>query len=496
MYQLSFKGFAQSFRSMLEVLGFLRTGSHADGIDAADISLTFFGHPVAVTRYNGRLTVRQPGTAVSLFLSLIDEIDAAYFRPSFSALQPWQIRREHWNLLYLAFDLAREPLYLFSSDQVALANEEAAKAGRRGLDLFELLQQESQRRFGFRYAGPMLDDRQCNGRHEVHVAYALAAGKPVPQEVIDDYTSLSKFDSDLQWAKPLLAVPELRGALPLSKLVPLASVMRRSKQPITSANAALLVMVMGLAPKEPTTVEVDDLLYAKGILEAHPLPDSYLKPVDIGLPACKFAEVLRRTLADGIRDRRLAELEKAREEGNLSLRDLQLGKQLAILDHGRHTHTYANEFAKAVQTADVSYLLGMLDRPDDANRTTKQAVREVFGIKLIGVRAAARRRAIFELAGMDAAQQAEWESLSVSQREARRHVNENGLFLGDRYLRAELHQGRSDIGDGLLLFDFVLVVDARVRREREDAALAHANANPGLMRRMIERNDTLMVKHD
>jgi hypothetical protein len=155
---------------------------------------------------------------------------------------------------------------LFSSDQVVRANEDAAKGSRRGLDLFLLLQDESQRRFGFRYAGPILDNRQSNGRHEVHVAYALAAGKPVPQAVIDDYASLSKFESDLQWAKPLLAVPELCGALPLAKLVPLSTVMRHSNQAITSDNAALLAMVMGLAPKEPTTVQVDDLLYAKGLL--------------------------------------------------------------------------------------------------------------------------------------------------------------------------------------------------------------------------------------
>lgn len=225
MYQLSFAGFSQSFRTMLEVLSFFRGNAISVGLDAADISLAFFGHSVSVTRFNGRLTVRRPGTATSIFLSLIDEIDGAYFRPSFAAPEPWQIRREHWQLLYLAFDLAREPLYLFSSDQVAQANEEAGKCGRRGLDLFELLQEESDRRFGFRYAGPVVEGGgQRNGRHEVHVAYALAAGKPVPQSVIDDYTSLSEFDLDLLWAKPLLAVPELRGALPLPKLVPLASV--------------------------------------------------------------------------------------------------------------------------------------------------------------------------------------------------------------------------------------------------------------------------------
>jgi hypothetical protein len=420
MYELSFAGFSQSFRTLLEVLSFFRGNALTAGLDAADISLAFFGHPVSVTRFNGRLTVRRPGTAPSIFLSLIDEIDAAYFRPSFAALEPWQIRREHWQLLYLAFELAREPLFLFSSDQVTQANEEAAQSGRRGLDLFELLQDESERRFGFRYAGPMLDNRQSNGRHEVHVAYALLAGKPVPQAVVDDYASLSEFDSDLQWAKPLLKVPELRGALSLAKLVPLVTVMRHSKQAITSCNGALLAMLMGLVPKEPTLVEVDDLLYAKGILKAHPLPEAYLKPVDVGLPTCQFAEVLRRTLADSHRDNWLAKLEAARRVGSISARSFELGGQLAILDHGRHTHTFANEFAKAVRTADMSYLLRILDRPDDANRASKQAVREVFGIKLIGVRAAARRRGIFELAGMDAAQQAEWESLSVSQREARR----------------------------------------------------------------------------
>ena len=123
MYQLSFSGSAHSFRTMLEVLRFLRDDTTVRAVDAAEIALTFFAHPVTVTRYNGELTVRRPGTAASLFLSLIDEIDAAYFRPSFTALEPWQIRREHWQLLYLAFDLAREPLYLFSSDQLAQANE-------------------------------------------------------------------------------------------------------------------------------------------------------------------------------------------------------------------------------------------------------------------------------------------------------------------------------------------------------------------------------------
>jgi hypothetical protein len=261
MYLLTLAGVSRS-QTLLEVLSIFRSDPLARELDANDVSLSLAGHPIEVTRFNGRLTVRRAGSASRLFLSLIDEIDGAYFRPAFSAPNVWEIRREHWLLLYLAFELAREPLYLFSSDQLAQANEEEARAGGGGLDLFELLQGESERRFGFPYAGPVFEAGQRNSRHEVHVAYALAAGKPVPRAVLDDYSSLSKFDSDLRWAKTLLAVPELRGALPLTKLVPLVSVMRRSKQAITSQNAALLVMLMGLTRNEPTTVEVDDLLYA------------------------------------------------------------------------------------------------------------------------------------------------------------------------------------------------------------------------------------------
>jgi hypothetical protein len=134
-----FSGYAHSLRTMLEVLRFPRDDTRVGAIDAAGIALTFFSHPVSITRYNRKLTVHRPGTATGFFLSLIDEIDAACFRPSFAALEPRQIRRDHWQLLYLAFELAPKPLYLFSSDQVAQANEEAAKTRRRGLGLFALL---------------------------------------------------------------------------------------------------------------------------------------------------------------------------------------------------------------------------------------------------------------------------------------------------------------------------------------------------------------------
>ena len=67
------------------------------------------GQPVDLTRYNGSLTVRRPGTARDVFLSMIDEIDGAYFRPNGVMQAAWQIRRSHWMLLYDAFDLTSQP---------------------------------------------------------------------------------------------------------------------------------------------------------------------------------------------------------------------------------------------------------------------------------------------------------------------------------------------------------------------------------------------------
>lgn len=61
-----------------------------------------------------------------------------------------------------------------------------------------------------------------------------------------------------------------------------------------------------------------------------------------------------------------------------------------------------------------------MDCPDERNRVSKQTVREVFGVKLLGVRAAARRRAIFALAGFNDAFQREWDAAGTP--EAREHL--------------------------------------------------------------------------
>jgi len=416
MFHLSTTNFSRSVSTLLEVLELFQNHPSLQYIDSGDVSLSYAVQAMCVTKYNGRLTVRMSGTMRDLFLAMLDEIDGAYFRPNGQALEPWQIRPAHWELLFFAFELATQPLYLFTADQVIAADF----LGARYDSVFQLCEAEIKARFGYGRGGPAVaGSGQVNSRHEVHVAYALAAGKAVPDAVLSDYEARAEpFGNDIRWARPLLSVPALRGAMPVAKLQKLVSVMTHSRQTISSANAAVLAMVARLLPNDPTHVEVDDLLYRHGLLEARALPESYREPVDIGVPVSPFATVLRRVMADERKAATLDRLDVKRAEGEIGQREYDLHRHLAALDHGRGTFEFANRMAIAIQQADMHFLLEVMDRPDDANRWTKKAVREFYGVKLIGVKAKARRRAIFALAGLDEAQQLQWELEADSSRKA------------------------------------------------------------------------------
>ncbi len=417
MFHLSTIGFSRPVATLLEVLELFQNHAHFQYVDSADVSLSYAGQPICVTKYNGKLTVRMSGTLRDLFLAMLDEIDGAYFRPNGKLQQPWEIRPAKWQLLFFAYELSTQPLYLFTSDQVISADY----TGSHYNSMFQLCDAEIKARFGFGRGGPAVaGSGQVNGRHEVHLAYALAAGEPVPQAVLDDYAALAEpFGNDIRWARPLLAVPELRGAIPAAKLQKLVAVMTHSRQIISSANAAVLAMVARLMPNEPTHVEVDDLLYRHGLLEARALPETYRESVDIGVPVSPFATVLRRVMADERKAATLDRLDAKRAGREIGQREYDLHRHLAALDHGRGTFEFPNRLALAIQNAEMQFLLDVLDRPDDVNRWSKKAVKEVYGVKLIGVKAKARRRAIFALAGMDEVQQLQWELQADSNRDAR-----------------------------------------------------------------------------
>ncbi|MFM0027435.1 hypothetical protein PQR70_14350 [Paraburkholderia madseniana] len=445
MYQLSLAGETLVLGTLLEVMARFRTDARISSVESSEILLAHCGQPVDVTRYNGALAVRRPGSVRDVFLSMIDEIDGAYFRPDGVMQAAWQIQRSHWKLLYDAFDLTSRPQLLFSSDQI---DEAKAVEGARGrLDLHELLQCECERRFGFRYAGPEYGrTRDRNGRHEVHVAYALADGLPVPEAVLAEYRELpDRFSTDMRWGRVLLDVPELRGTMSPAKVRTLVSVMSREKCGITSGNAALLAMVMRLAPNEPSFVEVDDLLFRHGLVQAYDLPDRYATAQPLGAPVSAFAEVFRRLMADSRRDTSIVRLRQERAAGRISQRSFDQQMQIAQLEHGRETFEFGNEISNAIDNGDLPYLLNLLDRPDDSNRVSKQAVQEAFGAKLLSVRAAARRRAVFQLAGFDEAQQAEWEAAGAAQREVLLRTHHAVRAAGVAAIHPAIYGGKTTV---------------------------------------------------
>jgi len=187
--------------------------------------------------------------------------------------------------------------------------------------------------------------------------------------------------------------------------------------------------------------------------------------VALGKPVSKFAEVLRRIMADERREMAIAQAELERAKGNMSSRTLEYHRQVAALDHGRQTYEYPNRVSAAIDSADMAFLLELLDRPDDCNRWSKKAVREMFGVKLIGAKAAARWRAIFALAGMDERKQAEWKRDAATARERRladaaaASDREQSVAAGLTQIASTSHgeSRRSNLGRGQL---FVTGVEA------------------------------------
>jgi hypothetical protein len=442
MYTLSIPSATIELEALVEVFHLFFHDGRFEAFETKDVRLTRNGATLDVTRYNGQFTVRRRGTASDIFFSMLEETYQAWFLRDGTCLQPWQVRSRHWEMLQAMYGLARKPQLMLSSDQLEAESVGAAKRGE-AFSLPELVRSIALARFGFGAEGPRVSATGLvNGRHEVHVAYALLANQPVPDVVLEDYRAQEDpFRFDLKWADLLLDVPELRGAMSQSKLRHLALIMRREKKGITSETAAVFITVKQRLGNEPSPVDVDDVLFEQGLVDALPLPDSYQRPVDVGTPISPLAARLREIQSVAQRDRALERAETERAAGEISRRQYDLARQLTLLDHGRWNFEWSNSFATAVERRDVAMLLSILDTADDANRCSKQAVREIHGVKLRGVGPVARRRAIFALCGLDEAARAEWERQAAHRKadadRARdlRHAKEKAQLT--RYRRAD-----------------------------------------------------------
>ncbi|MGU7775665.1 hypothetical protein ACV229_36620 [Burkholderia sp. MR1-5-21] len=446
--------------------------------DTHEISLSKGAVMLPIVRYNGILTVRQPGTAESIFTAMFEEIRDRWFLDHGTLRPVWQIPRNQWEIFRFVFNLGIKPAWMLSSEQLE-AGVEAARATGGRFSLSEVCRRASDAVFGFGSEGPRSLSGTVNGRHEVHLVEVLLLDQPIPDAVLDAYRAEPKlFGFDLEWASAVLDVPVLRNSLPYDVLRAAIRIVRDEKRVIDAQLGADMVAALRELPATATSVQVDDRLYEAGIVGRLVLPESYQQPVNLGTPVSPLAERYRTILAQKALERDLNTIETDFRDGKLSKRKRALQLEIATLGPGRYTFHWPNEFAKDVDTRDMARLLQVLDHPDGQNEATKQAIREQFGVSLRGLNSKGRRRAIFALCGYDEAAQAEWEA----QREVTRaHAKAAGAAndAKERASRAQYQCPDRSIITGVQHVDRALADGfSEIRSYRRGASTRYAMVNP------------------
>lgn len=462
--------------------------------DTTEISLTRDGTALPILRYNGILTVRQPGTACAIFTSLFAELRDRWFTRDGKQLQPWQITRKRWEVFQFVFELAKRPAWMLSGEQLE-AEVEAARAAGSNFRLTDVCDQVAVSLFGYTSQGPRLSlSGGVNGRHELHVAYALFHDQLIPDAVLADYRGDTKhFRYDLQWFPVLLEVPVLRNSLPYNVMQSAVAIFRHEKRTIDADLGARVVAALQSAPADSTYVDVDDRLFAAGLVDKPDLPEQYQRPVDVGTAMSPVAERLRDLIGDAVLKKSLDRLEADRQKGRISLRQYNLRIEMAKLERGRMTFEGANQFAADVEARNVGALLSVLDHAAGWNDQSKRVLREQFGVSLRGLNSTRRRRAIFAFCGYDEAAQAEWEAKQDAAR-AHRRAEE---AANDAKKQAGLARYRTPDNVVITGVEHVdrAIADgySEIRRFRHGAATRYALAKPGSTeaRTLHAKNGTL-----
>lgn len=429
MYQLIVNGVLQLTTDVL--MDIVRTLNRAVPPTSEGISVTMDGLPLEVdVNPYGKRGVLQRGDAKEIAVRLLDEVDHAYIRPEGRVRQPWEMMPDEWLALVMLGGAAYNVYPCFTADQ---------RAAVSGFGPY--LDDEIYVRFGYGHNGPLFGKpKQSNSRHEVHVAYALAEGKPVPDDVIAWYKGLpTKGGCVGEWFTVLLDYPEYRGKITAEKLATLAALLRNDGKMVvlTNENAPFFINLMGELQPDVTMTQMDDFMYQRGLLQVREAP---LMPKAEGVAYSPLADTLRTRLGLARKAKMIAGAHEAREKYGHTLRELHADLAQAELVPAAEAYGWANLVAEAVDKKDVAVLLSVLDTPDDANRESKKVIRETLGLKILGLKAAERRADIFRFCGYDDAQRAAFEQeldarhaakkAADDEKSAREHAERATLQLG------------------------------------------------------------------
>lgn len=421
MYELIINDSIQMVTGVLmDVIVYLNSGKIAS---ICTIQVNGHGMQLDVVRNSyGKYGIQQKGmSAKDLIVRWIDEVDQHYMRRNGVLHQPWQMMPNEWE----AFTAIGSAVYnVFPCltteqrmEQIAFEKNDEMATGRAEYFLTcELL-----KRFGFGHNGPEYGNgRDINSRHDVHVAYALAKDKPVPEEIIDWYKTNKEMRFDLSFFKVVLEYPEYRGHLPVKLLSTLCSITRNAIE-LTSENAGYFISLLSSMPEDSGFHEMDNLLYSRGVLKMEPIPER--PAADPATAYNEFALNLGNRLVE---TRKKDLIEYANEESMKGRRTLrEYHRELAVANAQKcESFDYPNKMAKAIEEKNVEYLLEMLDRADDANVTTRKLVEEMYGLKTLRIKASDRRNAIFKFCGYSDIQRAEYERAREDERKAKQKEQE------------------------------------------------------------------------
>lgn len=470
MYTLKFGDQCATFPTLAAVLGFMNQRSFAESTFAIEsITLQVEDRPLPIVRNRyGAYGILQEGSAKEIFDRMMHEIEQHYVRPEGLVLAPYQMSAEDWSAVVAVGKAAFNVLPCFTEAQLAESFGSTQSGGFTFTHrLSNYCEMRFVERFGWEHNGPPYDrSGQTNCRHEVQVAYALAAGKPVPEFVIDYYKRAVAAGRDFgmrYWFRAVLEIPTLRGRIPTEKLTVLCSVLGHAKIELTPENTESFVGLMGvLDAQAPTNVEMDDFLFTHGVLAPLPSERPQRDPVDLSAACSVLALGIRTRIAQGRLAAKIKRLDEDRASGNISKREHARASQDARSDVAYESLTWPNAVATAVEEKDLPFLLDALDTPDERNQHSKRAIQEATGVKLLGLKAATRRAAIFALCGYDEDQRKQYETDEASRKahrilesekkeaatraaESRWRVDGGAIINGKEYVDQAVAEGFSEI---------------------------------------------------
>lgn len=354
-------------------------------------------------RYNhlGVVMPQDDGTAQDIITMMFDEVAAYLVDASGKNKTPWKMTASQWGAVHAIGSLAYGVIPGLSEEQ---RRQSCVDHAGRTCSLLDFVHIEFMVRLGYSHNGPLYDGKNTNSRHEVHVAYALARGADVPQEVLAEYQEIlaskpNRYSMDLQWFGLLLNKPFLRGRISADKLSQLSRLLNSKEstiQEITEENAPVLLGLANSVGADDPYTSLDNLLYARGILKMREIP--VYPTMDLGQPVNAFAIELRTQLcSDQVQ---AAQKKNAADlaSGNISVREHDFQAVLIGDMPNRTTYGWANRVAKAIEDKDLAFLLDALDC-GNRNETTKRVIEKFFPVKLRRATAAMRRRAIYALVG-------------------------------------------------------------------------------------------------